>query len=163
METKTTGRLLAGLRIVMGFTFLWAFLDKTFGLGFSTAAEKSWLAGSSPTAGFLQNATTGPLASFYQGLAGSGLVDWLYMIGLLCLGVALILGVGLKVAGYAGGLLVLLMWSSLLPPKNNPIVDDHIAYLFVLLLLPRLNAGDTWGLGGWWKRTELVRKHGWLA
>ena len=36
--------LLAGIRIAMGFIFLWAFLDKVFGLGFATTSDKSWLA-----------------------------------------------------------------------------------------------------------------------
>ncbi len=146
------------LRLAMGFTFLWAFLDKTFGLGFSTASDKSWLDGASPAAGFLQNATHGPLASFYQSLAGNPVVDWLFMLGLLGLGIALTFGIGLKIAGYAGALLMLMMWSAVLPPKNHPFLDDHIVYLIVLLLLPRVKAGNAWGLGMWWSNTALVRK-----
>ena len=46
-------RALAVLRIMFGFYFLWAFLDKTFGLGFSTPAERAWINGGSPTRGFL--------------------------------------------------------------------------------------------------------------
>ena len=38
------------LRIALGFVFLWTFLDKTFGLGFATPAEKAWVTGASPTA-----------------------------------------------------------------------------------------------------------------
>ncbi len=33
----------AVLRLLMGWTFFWAFIDKLFGLGFATAAESSWL------------------------------------------------------------------------------------------------------------------------
>ena len=40
--------LLGLLRILMGWLFLWTFLDKTFGLGFATTAEKAWIAGGSP-------------------------------------------------------------------------------------------------------------------
>ena len=46
-------RALAGLRIATGFIFLWAFLDKLFGLGYSTASAKSWIHGGSPTKGYL--------------------------------------------------------------------------------------------------------------
>ena len=56
----------AVLRLLMGWTFFWAFIDKLFGLGFATAAESSWLNGGSPTAGFLKFATHGPFAEFYQ-------------------------------------------------------------------------------------------------
>ena len=41
-------RVLAVLRIMFGFYFLWAFLDKTFGLGFATPAAKAWINGGSP-------------------------------------------------------------------------------------------------------------------
>jgi len=87
----------AMLRIAMGWTFLWPFLDKLLGLGFSTATDKSWLAGGSPTAGFLKSAI-GPLSSLYKSMAGSPVVDWLFMISLLGLGVALILGIGMRIA-----------------------------------------------------------------
>ncbi|MEU1390068.1 hypothetical protein ABZ444_29030, partial [Nonomuraea sp. NPDC005730] len=40
-------------RIAIGWIFLWAFLDKTFGWGFATPAGKAWVAGGSPTTGFL--------------------------------------------------------------------------------------------------------------
>ena len=46
---KTAWYALALSRILLGFVFLWAFLDKTFGLGFATAAEKAWVAGGSPS------------------------------------------------------------------------------------------------------------------
>ena len=49
---------IAVARILMGFYFLWAFIDKTFGLGFATPAERAWVGGGSPTTGFLTNATT---------------------------------------------------------------------------------------------------------
>src|SRR5688572_13701049 len=35
-STTAAGYLLAGVRIALGWVFLWAFLDKTFGLGFAT-------------------------------------------------------------------------------------------------------------------------------
>ena len=50
------------LRLSMGWLFLWGFLDKTFGLNFATTPEDAWLAGGSPTYGFLSYATKGPFA-----------------------------------------------------------------------------------------------------
>src|SRR5688572_9064984 len=41
--------LLAGVRLALGWVFLWAFLDKAFGLGFATSAARAWIDGGSPT------------------------------------------------------------------------------------------------------------------
>jgi thiosulfate dehydrogenase [quinone] large subunit len=37
----------AVLRIVMGLMFLWAFVDKTFGLNYSTSSSQAWINGGS--------------------------------------------------------------------------------------------------------------------
>ncbi|PIS04880.1 MAG: hypothetical protein COT81_04055 [Candidatus Buchananbacteria bacterium CG10_big_fil_rev_8_21_14_0_10_42_9] len=150
------------LRISLGWIFLWAFLDKMFGLGFATPAERAWLNGGSPTAGFLSNSPKGPLAQVFNGLAGQGWVDWLFMIGLLCLGVSLILGAGIKIAATAGTILLLLMWLAVLPPSNNPVIDDHIVYALALIVLRHLRAGRYYGLGTWWSSQPLVQKNRWL-
>ncbi len=146
------------LRFGMGFTFLWAFFDKVFGLGFATEPEKSWLSGNSPTAGFLGNAVHGPFAEFYNSLAGNPVADWLFMMGLLLIGLCITLGICMRVAGFAGALMMLLMWTSLLPPENNPILDEHIIYLLVFLGFTTEVAGKSWGLGKWWRSTKLVKK-----
>ncbi|WP_327256281.1 hypothetical protein [Streptomyces sp. NBC_01244] len=51
---------LAALRVLVAWTFIWPFLDKLFGLGFSTPAAKSVINGGSPTEGFLLHGTKGP-------------------------------------------------------------------------------------------------------
>jgi len=151
--------VLATLRIGLGWTFLWPFFDKLLGLGFATESGKAWLDGVSPTFGFLKFGAYGPLKPFFESLAGNPLVDWLFMIGLLGLGIALILGIGMRIAAYSGTLLLLLMWFALLPPKNNPFLDDHIIYALLLIMLYQTNAGDWFGLGKWWGQTMLVRKY----
>lgn len=145
------------LRLAIGWLFLWAFVDKLFGLGFATAANKSWLAGASPTAGFLKSAA-GPFAPLYQSIAGNPVVDWLFMLGLLLMGLALILGIGIKVACYSGSLLMFMMWTSHLPPSNNPFLDDHLIYILVLVGITLAHAGQYLGLGKWWSSTSLVKK-----
>nr|WP_250572831.1 hypothetical protein [Nonomuraea sediminis] len=134
-------------RISIGWVFLWAFLDKTFGWGFATPAAKAWINGGSPTTGFLKGTAHGALGGFFSGLAGQGWVDWLFMAGLLGVGLALILGVGLRIAAVAGSLMLVLMWAAELPLANNPFMDEHIVYSIVLIGLAMSGAGRTLGLG----------------
>lgn len=163
MKNSKTSYTLGVLRIAMGWTFLWPFLDKLFGLGFATTKEKAWINGGSPTTGFLKAAVKGPFADMYHNLAGNGFVDWLFMVGLLCLGIALILGIGIKIAAYAGTLLVLLMFLSLLPPQNNPLIDEHIIYALVLIILACMDSGKVLGFGKQWAQTGLVRRFPFLT
>ena len=147
-----------GLRLLLGWTMLWAFLDKTFGLGYATTSDHAWLSGSSPTSGYLGYATSGPLAGFYQSLVGNVVVDVLFMLALIAVGIALILGIGMKIAGYSGAVLMVILWSTNLPPANNPIIDDHIINFVLLLALTTVKAGQWLGLGKWWITTPLVKK-----
>jgi thiosulfate dehydrogenase [quinone] large subunit len=153
--------LLAGIRLALGWIFLWAFLDKTFGLGHGTTAAKSWLNGGSPTKGFLGSAT-GPFAGFYHSIAGVGIVDVLFMAALLGVGVALLLGIGMRLAAAAGALLTVMMWAAVLPPASNPFMDEHLVYAAVLIVLALLGAGNTLGLGRAWSSLPLVQRATWL-
>jgi thiosulfate dehydrogenase (quinone) large subunit len=164
----TTRRVFAVLRIGYGLTFLWAFLDKTFALGFSTGkapngtvdrfGDAAWIHGGSPTKGFLAFGADGPFTDFYHSIAGAAWADWLFMIGLLGIGLALTFGVGMRAAAVAGAALYVLMWSVVLPPANNPVLDEHLLGAVTLVALALVNAGDTWGLGRWWSRTEVVER-----
>ena len=167
--TSLTRRVIATLRIAFGLTFLWAFFDKTFALGFATGTDQegqvdrfgdaAWINGGSPTEGFLGFAADGPFKDFYNGIAGAAWADWLFMLGLLGIGVALTFGAGVRIAAAAGAVLYVLMWTVVLPPPNNPVLDDHILGAITLVVLALLNAGDTWGLGQWWSRTALARRY----
>jgi len=152
----------AGVRLALGWTFLWAFLDKTFGLGHETASGAAWIEGGSPTEGFLSHGATGPFQGIYNDMAGAAWADWLFMIGLAGIGIALLLGIGLRIAAVAGGLLLVLMWTVVLPPDNNPFLDDHLINAGVLAGLALIGAGDTLGLGKRWARLPLVRRFPWL-
>lgn len=157
-EYVRTEYVWASARIGLGFIILWAFLDKTFGLGFATKASNSWINGGSPTTGFLKFATSGIFEGLFTGLAGNVAVDVLFMLALLLVGVALILGVGMKIATISGGLLMLLLWMANVPPANNPILDEHIIYLILLIGLMKVRAGQTLGLGKWWSNMSLVKR-----
>jgi thiosulfate dehydrogenase [quinone] large subunit len=163
-----TARAVAVLRIAFGLTFLWAFLDKLLALGFSTGRDETgavdrfgdaaWINGGSPTEGFLTFGADGPFDGFYHAIAGAAWADVLFMLGLLGLGLALTTGVATRLACAAGTLLYLMMWTVVLPPETNPVIDDHILGALTLVVLGLLAAGDTWGLGARLSRTDLVRR-----
>lgn len=153
--------VLVALRLGLGFIFAWAFLDKTFGLGLATLPAKAWLAGGSPTAGYLSH-TDGVFSNLFQTLTTSAAVEWLFMLGLLGIGLALLLGIGLRVAAAAGSLLMILLWLSQLPLANNPFMDEHIIYALLIIFLASVNAGQWLGLGKWWSKLNLVKNNPWL-
>ncbi|PZS26709.1 MAG: hypothetical protein DLM59_17750 [Pseudonocardiales bacterium] len=124
---------LGAVRLALGWVFLWAFLG---------------------------HATTGPLAGFYQSLAGAAWADWLFMIGLAGIGIALMLGITVRIVASAGALLVVLMWSAALPPTSNPFMDDHLIYAGVLIVIALAGAGRTLGFGRVWERIPLIIRYG---
>jgi thiosulfate dehydrogenase [quinone] large subunit len=154
--------LWAATRLCLGWTFLWPFMDKLFGLGHETPSAKAWLNGGNPTKGFLSG-SVGPFSSIYHDIAGAGLVNVLFMTGLLTIGVALLLGIAMRPACIAGATMLVLMWSASLPPANNVFMDDHIIYALVLIGLAAVGAGSTLGLGNWWAQTKVVQRYSWLA
>jgi thiosulfate dehydrogenase [quinone] large subunit len=169
----TTAKSLAVLRIATGAVFLWAFLDKTFGFGYATPSARAWINGGSPTNGFLSNVEVGPLEGFFHGIAGHPLADWAFMLGLLGIGVALILGIGLRIAAVATTVMMAAMWAAEWPlaqttsagepsGSSNPLVDYHVIYAIATIVLAVTYAGHTWGLGRRWAALPIVRKNRWL-
>lgn len=163
------GRIaLAGLRIATGFIFLWAFLDKAFGLGFSTPAERAWINGGTPSQGFLLgDGVTGPLKPYFSGIA-SPASDILFMLGMLGIGLAVMLGIGLRVSAVTGSLIMVAMYLAEWPfaagaGSTNPLVDYHIIYALALIAIAATRAGDTLGFGSVWKRIPFVSRHAWLV
>jgi len=161
---------LAALRIGVGSVFLWAFADKLFGLGYSTPSERAWLNGGSPTKGFLSNVDVGPFAGFFRDIAGNVVVDWLFMLGLLGIGAAVLSGVALRLAAASGTLLMALMWAAEWHParftgagevtgSTNPLVDYHVIYALALIVVAVTYAGDRFGLGRRWAQLPFVRRH----
>lgn len=153
--------ILAGIRIALGFVFLWAFLDKVFGWGFATTPAKSWINGGNPTKGFLSG-SKGPFSGFFHTIAGTTFANVMFMAALAAIGTALILGIGMRLAAIGGVLLTVMMWAAVLPPASNPILDEHLIYAAVLIVLALLGAGNTVGFGRAWSATSLVRRAPWL-
>lgn len=161
---------IAALRVGTGFAFLWAFLDKTFGLHYSTPSAKAWIHGGSPTKGFLANVNAGPWQSMYHAWAGKQWADWLFMLALLGIGLALVLGIGLRLAAAAGVLLVALMWFAVFPPAQhasdgsatgsvNPFVDEHVMDALALIAIAAFGTASRLGLGALWAKLPIVRRN----
>jgi thiosulfate dehydrogenase [quinone] large subunit len=158
-------------RIALGWVFLWAFLDKAFALGFATgrlenggidffAKDAAWLNGGHPTAGFLEFGTKGPFKDFYAGLAGQTWVDWVYMLSMLLIGLALILGIGTRLAAIGGIIWMGLFYTAgAIWPENNPFVDEHVVFAIVLAGIAYVAAGRYLGLGKYWERVLLVKRY----
>jgi len=170
---KAARYVAAAVRISIGWVFLWAFLDKLLALGFSTGrdavtgvvdrfGDAAWINGGSPTEGFLTFGTKGPFAEVYQSFAGATWANWLFMIGLAGIGIALTAGVAMRIAAAAGATMLVFMWSAALLPENNPFMDDHIVYALVLVGLALIGAGKTLGLGARWEAIPFVQRHAFL-
>lgn len=171
-ETKVkAGRIWGALRISIGWVFLWSFLDKAFSLGFSTGRNPetgaidffgpdAWVNGASPTSGFLEFGARGPFADFFHGLAGAAWVDWVYMLSLLLIGGALILGIGARLAAVGGIIWLGLFYAAgAIWPEHNPFLDDHVVYAIVLAGVAYVGAGRYLGFGKWWESTALVKRY----
>jgi thiosulfate dehydrogenase [quinone] large subunit len=157
------------LRILLGWSFVWAFLDKMFGLGFATCrggegvagssidfmCDSAMIQGGSPTFGLLEFGTkgshTGGLFTWMasSGSGSIGLADILFMLALLLGGVALMLGVGTRIAAIGSAILMAFMFLSLdVWPDNNPINSSHSIEMAVYLGIATVGPG-TFSLQNW--------------
>jgi thiosulfate dehydrogenase [quinone] large subunit len=168
----------------MGWTFLWAFLDKAFGLGFSTGRNvetgaivfggpDAWVNGGSPTAGVVGFALKGPFKGTIQTITGyqmtqagpqvAAWVDWLYMVTLAAIGVALILGVATKLAAIGGiAWLSVFYLATAIWPDHNPFLDEHLVEIVVLVGVLLANAGRYYGFGKAWQKLGFVKDRAYL-
>ena len=166
-------------RILIGFVFLWAFIDKLFALGFSTGKDsktgvvdyfgpKAWINGAHVTEGYLKS-SSGPLGSFFSGLGAQRWTDWVFMIGLAGIGLALMFGIGTKVAAWSGVAMLAMMytthaWPGTVTGATNPFLDEHIVYgvTAVGIVFVELQRQAV-GLGAWWRKLPIVQKNNWLV
>ena len=180
-------RVFALMRVALGFTFLWAFLDKALALGFSTGRDPvtgvvdyfgnaAWINGGSPTKGvFAYALNAGWFTGFYEGLGNvtmtaqgpvanpSVWIDVVYMVSMLLIGLGLITGVMTRLAA-AGGLVWVAIFytATAIWPEHNPVVDEHVLQALILVGLILANAGRYYGLGNIWQRFGFVRDRKYL-
>ncbi len=187
-EERTKGAYVWGvLRLFMGWTFLWAFLDKAFALGFATgraedgtihffAKGQAWFNGGSPTLGVLEYALRGPFKGFYENVAGVHMTaqgpvasshGWIcvaYMISMLLIGLGLMSGIFTRLAAIGGIVWLAIFYTSTsIWPQNNPFLDEHLVYIAVLVGIIVVGAGKYLGFGKYWGRLDFVKRHPILA
>jgi len=153
MEKLSTDKYIIGIaRIALGFVLFWAFIDKMFGLGHATSKDGAIINGGKATLGFLKFGTVdSPLHGFFASIAGGWLTEVLFLAGLALIGLALILGIGTRIAGVSGALLMSMMYLASLPMENNPILDEHIIYLLLFLYFATYDkVGHYLGFGAQW-------------
>jgi thiosulfate dehydrogenase (quinone) large subunit len=176
-QSRALHTVLGVLRLLIGFEFVWAFADKTFGLGFATAKADAWVNGGNPTAGALWFALKGPFKGFYQNITGASAtfaangdpiklvaphawVTYVYMGAMLLIGLGLMTGVMTRLAALGGiAWMAIFYTATAIWPDNNPFFDQHILSIVALTAIIIANAGLYVGLGKIWQRFDLVKKH----
>jgi thiosulfate dehydrogenase [quinone] large subunit len=136
------------LRVAMGWIFVWSGFDKLLG---------DWT-----SAGFLVNATTGPLEGWFVDLgtnsAAVNVIDGLVIWGQILIGITLITGLATRFSLFWAGAMIFMFYIAQFPPANNPFLDEHIIYIAVFLLLGALGAGRILGLDALVEKLPLVRR-----
>lgn len=129
---------LLALRLSLGWLFFYAGITKVF--------DADWSA-----AGYLKAAKTFP--ALFQWFATPANIDWVNFVnewGLTLIGLALLLGLFVRWASFAGVFFMALYYLAGLnfpyPNEHSFIVDEHIIYLFVFLFFAFSNAGIFYGL-----------------
>jgi thiosulfate dehydrogenase [quinone] large subunit len=79
----------------------------------------------------------------------------------------------MRLATASATILLTFMWIAEWPParrtsagettsSTNPLIDYHLIYIVVVIVLALYATGDTWGLGRWWAKLDLVKGNRWL-
>ena len=84
-------------------------------------------------------------------------------MGLTLVGISLILGLFVRLGSIFGAALMVLYYFPILNfPYPNPytfLIDDHIIYALVMILLATLRAGRVWGLENWCSSLPICSRY----
>lgn len=139
-------------RLALGFLFLWSAYGKI----------QTEMSGKLATEGFLTKSVSGPLAGFFNSLAGNLAVEYLLVYGEFLIGVALLFGIFTRVAFVSGMLMMLLFTIALWPiadtPTANPLVDFRVIYAVLFLGFFFLRPGRFLGGDGILQKSTFVNR-----
>jgi len=154
------GWSILALRIVMGWTLLWAGIDKLRdGLD---GLQPKWTAD-----GFLTFAVhaDNPFKDMFADMAGAT-TDFLVVWGLTLTGLCLVLGFVTRFAAFWGAVIMLMFWLAAwqgwFKLEHGWVVDEHIVYAVLLFGLGAFGAGRVFGLDVRIERMAFVVKNQWL-
>ncbi len=147
---KTSKIALVSLRVALGWLMFYA--------GITKLLNPEWSA-----AGFLAGAKT--FAGFFQWFASPEILpvtNFLNEWGLTLIGASLILGIFVRISSISGILLMILYY---LPTLTFPyvgtssfIVDQHVIFSLVFVLLASMRAGRYYGLENWCSNLPICSK-----
>lgn len=138
------------LRLSIGWVFLYA--------GISKALNPLWSAQM-----YIEGAKSGGwLYTFFLHPSVLPVVNDLVKYGFSLLGLALIIGVFTRLVAMFGSILMVLLYIPALHfpyvGKSALLIDDHIVYVAVLLVLAAYNAGRVWGLEEWLFKLHILKR-----
>jgi len=136
-------------RIVLGFLFFMA--------GWSKLNNPNWSA-----AGYISGSKI--FVNFYSGLLQPTIlpiVNFLNEWGLTLIGLALILGIFVRVASFFGIIMMTLYYLPIYPPKNG-LIDEHIILISAFLILISFGAGKILTLNTWVQTRLHPAWHKWI-
>jgi thiosulfate dehydrogenase [quinone] large subunit len=153
-RTQTERALILFFRLTMAWTFLYAASHQVLVPGWSVA-------------GFLNSTKTfHGIYSQFTGPAIAPVLSFLVGYGHLLIGLSLLVGLMVRLSAVFGILLMLLYWTAhmdfpYISDTNNFLVDEHIVYAGVLVLLIVERAGHVFGLDAWAEKLDFFRQRPW--
>ncbi len=151
-DTTMKRALTVFFRLAMAWTFLYAASHQVF--------EPNW-----SVAGFLKGTKTfHDVYAPFTSAAWAPVLTFLVGYGHLLIGLSLLFGLFVRVSAAFGILLVLLYWTAhmdfpYIENRNNFLLDYHIVYAGVLVLLIVERAGHVWGLDAWADKLAFFTQH----
>jgi thiosulfate dehydrogenase [quinone] large subunit len=153
MPTSALERaLVVYFRLTMGWTFLYASSHQIFDPAFTVV-------------GFLSHTKTfHDLFAVFTTPTMAPITTVLVEYGHLLIGLSLLFGLMVRVSASAGVFLMLTYWLAhmdwpFIENKNNFIIDYHLVYAGVLVLLIVKRAGHVWGLDGLVEKLTFFQQH----
>lgn len=153
-RTASERALIIFFRLTMAWTFLYAASHQVF---------TKW-----SVADFLNSTKTfHPFYVHFTSPAIAPMLTFVVSYGHLLIGLSLLLGLAVRLSSIFGIALMILYWTAhmdfpYISNTNNFLVDEHIVFAGVLVLLIVERAGHVWGLDAWAATQGFLRRQPFL-
>jgi thiosulfate dehydrogenase [quinone] large subunit len=144
------GYALFGLRVIMGWSFLYS------------GATKAWDPNWSVRGFLLYGIPEGnPFVDIWTVMA----TEWAWLLtplnslGLTLVGLALIFGAFVRFAAFWGAVMMLFYWLAAFPLPNSILINYHVMYALLLFVLGAFGAGRILGLDAWIESQSIVENN----